>query len=148
MSWGLNKLWHHIWSALLQSPTHLLCLLLLKCNTFLYLLWLIPLRRSWISRHKVYATWWHLGPRVVKFAFVNTLNLSFSKYLHCFEAGNNLVCAETSESRPVKQETSHTYLQWYFPRLWVSSGLCKQPSSRYVLRNLQLKLLLCPSRAT
>ena len=40
-SWGLSKLWCHVWLALLlSSPTPLLCLLLLKCDdTFLYLLW-------------------------------------------------------------------------------------------------------------
>ena len=40
----LSKLWCHVWSALWLSPTPLLCLHLLKCETFLYLLWLASFR--------------------------------------------------------------------------------------------------------
>ena len=40
--YGLTKLWHHVWSALLLSPTPLLCLHLFKCDTFLCLLWCKP----------------------------------------------------------------------------------------------------------
>ena len=40
-SWGLIKLWWHIWSALLQSPRPLLCLHLLKCDWCLSLFTLV-----------------------------------------------------------------------------------------------------------
>ena len=39
---GLSNLWRHVWSALLLStPPPLHCLNLHKCDTFLYLLWII-----------------------------------------------------------------------------------------------------------
>ena len=37
-SWGLSKLWRHVRSALLLTPTPLLCWHIRKCDTFLYII--------------------------------------------------------------------------------------------------------------
>ena len=60
-SWGLSKLWHHIWSALLLRPTHLLCLLLLKCDTFLYLLCFTTMIRFCYDMRLTVVALWKIG---------------------------------------------------------------------------------------